>query len=169
MQRERLKKLMSKVGIDVLENEAGTDQPKGYRELKIRWTDSTKSTAELRPANKPEEQTQAPSVFIVEDNKRAGTLPRNRSLELSPAHIFIAAVDATNKLRWWSIVHDPRVVRAETQTPTGELRREDYYVSNVTLVVAFPDDPEIANLRFYQPVWNGTDFDLQPLTIVPTR
>ena len=64
---------------------------------------------------------------------------------------------------------DPRVVRSETQSPTGELRAEDYYVSNVTLVVAFPDDPDIANLRFYHPVWNGTDFDLKPLTNVPTR
>jgi hypothetical protein len=169
LQQEQLKKLMSKVGIDVPENDARTDPPKRYRELKIRWGVSTKSTTELRPANKPEEQTQPPSVFIVEDNKRLGTLPRNRSLELSPAHIFIAGVDATNKLRWWSIVHDPRLVRAETQTPTGELRGEDYYVSNVTLLVAFPDDPEIANLRFYHPFWNGTEFDLKPLTIVPTR
>ena len=169
LQQERLKKLMSKVGIDVLETGAKTDQSQTYRELKIRWADSTKSTTELRPANKSEEQTQAPSVSIVEDNKRSGTLPRYRSLELSPAHIFIAAVDATNKLRWWSIVHDPRLVRAETETPTGDLRGDDYYVSNVTLVVAFPDDPEIANVRFYHPVWNGTDFDLKLLTVVPTR
>jgi hypothetical protein len=108
-------------------------------------------------------------VSIVEDKKRSGTLPRHRSLELSPAHILIAAVDATNKLRWWSIMPDPRLVRSETQTPTGELRGENYYASNVTLVVAFPDDPEIANLRFYHPDWNGTDFDLKSLAVVPTR
>jgi len=169
LQQERLKKLMSKVEIDVPETGARTDQTQKYRELKVRWADSTKSTTELRSANESETQTQVPSVSVVEDNKRSGTLPRYRSLELSPAHIFIAAVDATNKLRWWSIVHDPRLVRAETPTPTGELRREDYYVSNVTLVVAFPDDPEIANLRFFHPVWNGTDFDLKLLTVVPTR
>ena len=64
---------------------------------------------------------------------------------------------------------DPRLVRGETETPTGELRGETYYVSNITLVVAFPDDPEIANLRFYHPVWNGTDFDLKPPAVVPTR
>ena len=83
--------------------------------------------------------------------------------------MFVAAVDASNKLRWWSIMPDPRVVRSETQTATGELRSQDYYISNVTLVVAFPDDPEIATLRFYHPVWNGTDFDLKPLTVVSTR
>src|SRR5688572_15061288 len=169
LQQEQLKKLMSNVGVDVLETRARTDQLQTYRELKIRWADSTKSTTELTPASKAEQQTQAPSVSILEDKKRSGTLPRHRSLELSPTHIFIAGVDVNNKLRWWSIMTDPRVVRSETKTPTGELRGEDYYVSNVTLMLAFPDDPEIANLRFYHPVWNGTDFDLKPLTIVATR
>jgi len=169
VQQEQLKKLMSKVGIDVRELAARTDQPATYRELKINWTDPTKSTTELRSAVNSEQQPPSPRVSVVDDKKRSGTLPRHRSLELSPEHIFIAAVDATGKLRWWSIMPDPRLVRAETPTPTGELRREDYYVSNVTLLVAFPDDPEIANLRFYHPVWNGTDFDLKSLAVVPTR
>lgn len=168
VQQEQLKKLMSKVGIDVLDVAARTDQSTTYRELKINLADSTKSSAELRSAVNSE-QTPSAKVSIVEDKKRSGTLPRHRSLELSPEHIFIAAVDATGKLRWWSIMPDPRLVRAETPTSTGELRRENYYVSNVTLVVAFPDDPEIANLRFYHPVWNGTDFDLKPLAVVSTR
>jgi hypothetical protein len=167
LQQEQLKKLMSKVGIDVREMAVKTDQFSNYRELKINWTDPTKSTTELRSAS--EQQTQAPKVSVVEDKRRSGALPRHRSLELSPTHIFIAAVDATDKLRWWSIMPDPRLVRGETETSTGELRGDNYYVSNVTLVVAFPDDPEIANLRFYHPVWNGTDFDLKALAVVPTR
>lgn len=176
VQRGQLKKLMAKVGVEVPEVDARGDQRQSrgdqartYRELKIRWTDPTKSTNELKPAANTQEQMQAPGASIVEDKRLAGVLPRSRSLELSPTHIFVAAVDATNKLRWWSVMPDPRVVRSETQSPTGELRAEDYYVSNVTLVVAFPDDPDIANLRFYHPVWNGTDFDLKPLTNVPTR
>lgn len=169
VQQEQLKKLMSKVGISVAESGARTGQPATYRELKLNWTDPTKSTTELRSAVNAEQLTPSPRVSTVEDKKRSGTLPRHRSLELSPEHIFIAAVDATDKLRWWSIMPDPRLVRAETPTPTGELRRQDYYVSNVTLVVAFPDDPEITNLRFYHPVWNGTDFDLKSLAVVPTR
>ena len=160
---------MSRVGVDVPEIGFRDTQPQRYRELKIRWNDPTKSTNPPKPALSPQEQTEAPSASIVEDKRRSGALPRNRSLELSETQIFIAAVDARNKLRWWSIVPDPRIVRSETQTATGELRGQDYYVSNVTLVVAFPDDPEIANLRFYHPAWNGTEFDLKPLTTVPMR
>ena len=166
-QQQQLKKLLSRVGVDVPAIEARRTEPQKYRELKIRFGDSAKAANEPKPALSKQEQT--PSAAIVEDKKQSGALPRQRSLELSPTQIFIAGVDATNKLRWWSIVPDPRVVRSETQSPSGELRGEDYYVSNVTLVVAFPDDPEIANLRFYRPVWNGTDYDLKPLTNVPTR
>jgi len=164
--QQQLRKLMSGVDVAVPENDARTNQPQTYRELKLLWADSTKSsTTEL----KTEAQIQAPRVSVVEDRKHSGTLPRQRSLELAPTLMFVAAVDASNKLRWWSIMPDPRVVRSETQTATGELRRQDFYVSNVTLVVAFPDDPEIATLRFYHPVWNGTDFDLKPLSVVSTR
>ena len=165
VQREQLRKLMSGVDVDVPETDARSNRTQTYRELRIRWTDPAKPTTELRT----EAQMQIPRVSVVEDKKRSGTLPRQRSLELAPTLMFVAAVDAANKLRWWSIMPDPRIVRSETQTATGELRRQDYYISNVTLVVAFPDDPEIATLRFYHPVWNGTDFDLKPLSVVPTR
>src|SRR5678815_2090675 len=161
-QREQLRKLMTRVDIDVPENDVRANQLQTYRELKLSWTDPTKPTNDLST----EAQTQAPRVSIVEDKKRSGGLPRQRSLELAPTLMFVAAVDASNKLRWWSIVADPRVVRSETQTAKGELRGQDYYVSTVTFSVALPDDPEIATLRFYHPVWNGTDFDLKPLSVV---
>lgn len=165
MQREQLRTLMSSVGVEVPAIDAWAIQVPIYRQLKLNWADSAKSATELRS----EAETQAPKVSIVDDRKRSGTLPRQRSLELAPTLMFVAAVDATNKLRWWSIMPDPRVVRSETQTATGELRSQDYYLTNVTVVVAFPDDPEIATLRFYHPVWNGTDFELKLLTAVSTR
>ena len=165
MQRDQLRTLMSSVGVDLPAPDAWAIQFPIYRQLKLNWADSAKSATELRS----EAQTQSPKVSIVQDSKRSGTLPRQRSLELAPTLMFVAAVDATNKLRWWSTMPDPRVVRSETQTATGELRSQDYYLSNVTVVVAFPDDPGISTLRFYHPVWNGTDFDLKLLTVVSTR
>jgi hypothetical protein len=164
---ERLKQLLSKVGVDVGGISARSNQPQGYREVKVRWSDST------APATKPSisktERKTPPAVALVEDKKRSGTLPRQRSLQLSPTHVFIAAVNQTNQLRWWSIISDPRVVRAEFQASTGELRSEDYYQSNFTLTVAFPDDPKITNLRFYKPVWTGSDFELKLLAVVPVQ
>lgn len=171
VREEQLRKLITKVGLDVAEISARSNRSQGYRELKIRWNDSTTASAnnESRPSISAKEQTRAPVISLVEDKKRSGTLPRHRSLQLSPDHLFIAAVNETNQLRWWSIISDPRVVRAEFQAATGELRSENYYQSNFTLTLAFPDDPQITNLRFYKPVWTGSDFDLKLLTVVPVR
>ena len=170
-QEERLKKLLSKVGVDVGGISARGNQPQDFREVTISWTDSTSalSTSQARPSVSASEQKKPPVVGLVGDKKRSGTLPRQRSLQLSPTQHFIAAVNETNQLRWWSIISDPRVVRAEFQASTGELRSEDYYQSNFTLTVAFPDDSKITNLRFYKPVWTGSDFDLKLLAVVPVR
>ena len=166
--QERLKKLMTKVGLDVVEVSAKSNQPQAYREVKIRWTDASSDT-KSKPSISAAQQRQAPVVSLVEDKKRSGTLPRRRSLELSPNQVFIAAVGEANQLRWWSIISDPRIVRAEFQGSTGELRSQDYYQSNFTLAVAFPDDPKITNLRFYKPIWTGSDFDLSLLAVVSVR
>src|SRR6185312_9685926 len=85
VQREQLRKLMSRVDVDVPETDARTNQPQTYRELKLSWADPTKSTNELRS----EAQTSAPRVSVAEDNKRSGTLPRQRSLELAPTLMFV--------------------------------------------------------------------------------
>lgn len=171
LQEEQLKKLLSKVGIDVVEIRAKSTQPQIHREVKIRWTDSTKESSgtQGKPSISAVEQKQAPTVTLVENKQRSGTLPRHRSLQISPTHLFIAAVNNTNQLRWWTVISDPRVVRAEFQASTGELRSEDYYQSNFTLTVAFPDDPDITNLQFYKPIWTGSDFDLKLLAVVPVR
>lgn len=170
-QEERLKKLLTRVGVDAGEISARSNQPQGLREVKIRWTDSTTalSTNQARPSISKTERKTAPVVSLVEDKKRSGALPRQRSLQLSPTHVFIAAVNEANQLRWWSIISDPRVVRAEFQSSTGELHSEDYYQSNFTMNVVFPDDPKITNLRFYKPIWTGSDFDLKLLAVVPVR
>jgi hypothetical protein len=164
---ERLKKLMTKVGVNVGEGSVKGNQPQGYREVKVRWADS--SDTKSKPSVSAAQQRQAPVISLVEDKKRPGTLPRQRSLELSPNQVFVAGVGEGNQLRWWSIISDPRVVRAEFQASTGELRSQDYYQSNFTLAVPIPDDPKITNLRFYKPAWTGSDFDLTLLAVVPVR
>jgi hypothetical protein len=165
VQEEELKRLLSKVGVSVDAAGAANNQAQAYREMKIRWTGQTSVQADAATASSVGDVKQGLTLgtLVLEEKTRPGTLPRQRSLELSPTQVLIVAVDKSNRLRWWSIVPDPRIVRAETQTPGGELRRQDYYLADLTLVVAFPEDPAIVNLSFYHPSWNGTAFDLQPL------
>jgi hypothetical protein len=169
LQEAQLSTLLSKVGIKLDESHAISSQPQAYRELKIRWDGSAAALSNLdnNATASAVDKEPAPGITVVEDKTRTGTLPRHRSLELSPTQIFIAAVDGKNQLRWWSIAPDPRIVRSETQTSGGEISRQDYYLSDLTPSLAFPDDPGIVSLRLYHPFWNGTGFELKLLAATP--
>jgi hypothetical protein len=172
VQEARLKTLLSKVAVEVDEGRAANNQQQPtYREVKIHWTASTNalSDKENRPSLIGVEQESTPKSLVLEDKKRQGSLAAQRSLELSPTQVLIVAVDEKNYLKWWSIIPDPRVVRAEVQAPAGDLQSKEYYLSDLTLVVAFPDDPKIVNLQFYHPFWTGTDFELKLLTVTSVQ
>jgi len=172
VQAEQLSKLLSKVGVSVnTSNAASGEKSQGYREMKIRWTGQTTAQMDAATTSSAPDAKQGPALnsLVLDEKTLRGTLPRQRSLELSPTQVLVAAVDESNELRWWATIPDPRIVRAETQTPSGELRSQDYYLADLTLVVAFPEDPSIASLRFYHPFWNGTAYDLQLLAQTPVK
>lgn len=184
VQEEQLSKLLSRVGVGLdTSKTASGEKSHSYREMKIRWTgqtaaqpstqsstqSSTQPDAATASSAADSKQGPALSSLVLDEKTRPGTLPRQRSLELSPSQVLVAAVDENNQLRWWALMPDPRIVRAETQTPSGELRSQDFYLADLTLVVAFPEDPSITSLRFYHPAWNGTAYDLQLLAQTPVK
>lgn len=168
LQEAHLKALFAKVGVSVeVENGTRNNQPQTFREVKVRWASIVSNSEASSSVSTQLELT--PNISVLESKKRFGTLPRRRSLELSPTQVLIAAVDKKNQLRWWSIVADPRVVRSESQTSAGDLLSKNYYLSNTTLVVAFPDDPQIVDLRFYHLLWTGSEFSLTLMAIAPVQ
>ncbi|HEX8140233.1 MAG TPA: hypothetical protein VF544_21900 [Pyrinomonadaceae bacterium] len=173
VQEEQLSRLLSRVGVTVDTSKAASgEQSQAYREMKIRWTGQATAQADAAATASSAagaKQEPALSSLVLDEKTLRGTLPRQRSLELSPTQVFVAAVDESSHLRWWATIPDPRIVRAETQTASGELRSQDYYLADLTLVLAFPADPSIASLRFYHPAWNGTAYDLQLLAQTPVK
>jgi hypothetical protein len=113
-----------------------------------------------------EERSPAGILAIVDSMRRSGTLPRQRSVELSTNQLLVIAVDQNSELRWWTLLLDPRLVRAEVPGATGETGSENYYVMKVDFMVAYPDDPAIKELRFYHPVWTSEEFHLQLLSVL---
>lgn len=133
-----------------------------FREIRVRWQSSgtPPGLANL------EERSPAGILAIVDSMKRSGPLPRQRSVELSTNQLLVIAVDQNSELRWWTLLLDPRLVRAEVPGATGETGSENYYVMKVDFMVAYPDDPAIRELRFYHPVWTGEEFHLQLLSVL---
>ena len=140
-------------------------QGPNYKEIRVRWESAVTSvkgdvvSLEKRPT--------LGALTRLRSTKRSGTLPRERSFELSSNQILIIALNQSGELRWWTLMLDPRLVRAERPQPTGETAGEDYYLPTVDFIVNYPDDAAIEELRFYHPLWTGKTFQLELLTTLP--
>ncbi len=165
---ERLRRLMSAAGVSV--DEAALAEPNNYvRELRISLqTPGRKgSAAELRA----DELSLPVAATVVSERYKDAILNRPRSLELSPEHVFVATVNAKSQLLWWSLVPDPRVVRAEG--PKGvddnELTGVRLFQPRAEFFIHIPGDEEATEVRFYHPLAEGVEFRLQLLGAVSLR
>jgi hypothetical protein len=157
--RNKLASLLAPEGIQV-GSRPETLETGAYRELQIHWDTKTQKGSSV-----PAEAAQAPlGVLTVKHFKVAsGQLQRLRSLELATTQILVVALDANANLVWWHLQTDPRLLRAETVSATGEMTGQISYLPQIDFSIAYPDDPTIVELRFYQPEWTGQDFRLRSL------
>ena len=170
---ERLKTLLSAVGVDA-EGGLTPRVGSGHKEVRIVW--------EADPAAKGTvSQTEASTLEAKRDSfghslrvasvrgVLAGTLPRNRSPELSQDKLMVIAVGAGGKLRWWTLIDDPRLLRAEAPGPDGVLSGQILYRAEPEFVVDVPEDPLITELRLYHPRWTGEEFVLDIINTISVQ
>ncbi len=152
-----LKELLQSAGIKVEElNPPATSQQ--AQDIHVEWLSQT------QPAAVTTQQKLAPGAFALVKRKAGlGSLPRQRAPELSPQQLLIIATDDQQRLRWWGLIADPRILRAEFPQPSGELAGQIFYHAQVQFVVAVPDDATITELRFYHPRWTGAAYELDLL------
>jgi hypothetical protein len=159
--RSALANLLAAVGVRV-EQTLPLSESQKYKELRVRWQSS--GTAAQAGTAAFERRPARGAVTLVNSRRRDGVLSRERSFELSTNQILMIALDQKGELRWWRLLLDPRVVRSETPGPGGEISGEDYYLTKVDFIVAYPDDPTIKEVRFYHPSWTGQEFQLEILS-----
>lgn len=164
---ERLRKLMSSAGVGV--EESALLAPGGsIRTLKIAWSDPA------RKGSKPEAlragALSSPVASAVAGEMRGkGSLAKQRSLELSPEHVLLVTIDADSRLRWSSLIPDPRILRSEGPGADGVLEGVRLYQPDAEFFVHIPEDTQAAELRFYHPRPSGEGFTLQLLSTVSLR
>jgi hypothetical protein len=134
------------------------------QEVRVKW-----SAYIAAPAPQVEIGKEQPSnIFTLLERRSApGSLPRQRNPELSSDQIVVIAVDAQGKEIDWQIIPDPRILRAEFPGPTGELRGEVLHHAETELLITFPNDPAVKELRLYHPHWTGAGFILDLLGTIP--
>ncbi len=159
----KLTGLLSRAGVQVGPELAAADS-QGYLEVHLKWDSAPKTVGgELLS----QEQV-SPAVVLTEISSisREGTLPRERSLELSADHILVVALDDSETVRWWKLMIDPRLVRAEVGR-SDDMRSENLYTRQVDFSLECPDDPQLKQLQLFRPVWDGKSFQLESVGVVP--
>ena len=130
-----------------------------YKELRVRWQSSGTSTR-TGSVNLLQSPSSGVLTAIASTNKH-GSLPRDRSFELSTNQILVIGLDRNTELRCWRLLLDPRLVRSEAPVTSGETQGEEYYLTSVDFIIPYPGDPEIRELRIYRPLWTGKNFQLE--------
>jgi hypothetical protein len=162
---DQLKILLAPVGVNVSEIGPAT-QTANHQELEVRWK------AQDKPANSTgaEQQGQpAQTLTVLSRNAGRGSLQRQRSLELSEEQVLVVGVGAEDQMRWWTLIADPRLRRAEIAGPNGELSGQTIILGETDFTVSYPADLSITELRFYHPHWTGTRFTLESIGATPVR
>jgi hypothetical protein len=163
---EHLSRLLSPLGVTV-DISLLPAEVQSYQELSISWSVPGGDFSQDGPLLRQEPATRV--LAALESRKRSQPLRRDRSLELSTIQILVTAIDGKQTLRWWSLVADPRIMRAESANERGELSGTVLYRSKAEFTVAFPDDEAITELRLYHPNWTGAEFTLDLLGIIPVE
>ena len=166
---ERLKTLMSAVGVSV-DGRLTLPRGSGHREVRIVWeadpaakaTISHLETSTLEAGR----DSFGHSLRVAGVRGRAGSLPRHRSPELSQDKLMVIAVGAGDKLRWWTLIDDPRLLRGEAPGADGRLSGQIIYRAEPEFVVNVPEDGEITELRLYHPRWTGEEFVLDIINTI---
>jgi hypothetical protein len=86
--------------------------------------------------------------------------PRQRSFELGEDHLLVLGVDARGAIRAWTVVANPRLVRAEFPDADGRLSGRVIERPETEILVDLPADPAIREVRVYQPRAATRGFDL---------
>ena len=158
--------LLGEVGVSVDAGGFPIDSPDSSLEFHLRWM-AVAPPSPSPPPNPSADPTQG--LTLVTRRIATGPAPQLRGLRLATNRLFVAAVDAGNALRSWTVVADPRIIRAESFGLDGAIQGEDLYRPDADLFVTIPNDAAVAALRVYQTVWDGQAFHLTPLGSVPFR
>ena len=133
------------------------------RRVRIRWEAYRIAAEYVDPRDAPA-PVNAMSVVLL-DRVPAPTVSVRGSLEreLAEDRLLVEARDPDGRVRFQSVIPDPRVLRAEPGGPEGRLSGRLLYRSHVEFDVIVPDDPAIAELRFYDLRWTGDGWQRVPL------
>ena len=143
------------------------EEAESQLEILVRWSEYTAESPMPAPALNTYANTS--NFSLIDLRIYPASTPRQRMPELSSDHILVVAMDEQEVQRDWAIIPDPRIIRAESPNSTGELNGQTLYLSEVEFLVNLPKGLPAGEVRFYSPLWTGTQFSLKLLGTLALR
>ena len=141
-----------------------------YTMLRINWaSDDPKAperaeVAGIRPfAGQPFDGR---TMRVTGRKRMKGSLARPRGFIPHSDDLLMVAVGADGQVRYWYPFADPRLTSEEHLPLPGESTgkpRRTFHLSRATFYIGVPDDPEIREVRFYNPRWTGSEHVLDAM------
>ena len=135
-------------------------QMRGIRDVRARWMPLPSAQRALQPAAMDR-------ITVLGSRTIPGALRRERRPELSGDRLVIVSVDRNGRELDWRMIPNPRVLRAELPGPGGTLTGGPIETADADLEFAIPDLPEVDRVEIYQPRWNGSEFILTAVGVLP--
>jgi hypothetical protein len=126
-------------------------------EVRVHWAIDSSIRSSKSPSSM--QSSTADKYSLVESRQTRGLMPRQRMPELSSDQILVVAMDEQGGQSGWTLIQDPRIIRAESPGPDGELSGQVLHLPSAEFLVSVPAD-RAAALRFYRPFWTGKEFSL---------
>ena len=133
------------------------------QQLRIQWTTTSVSTAFPAPGQR------ANPLRLLDRRPVPGSRPRQRNPQLSADQLVVQAFDARGALVDTQLIADPRLVRAETPGPSGELSGQVLQRADPDFLITLPNSATLVELRLFQPRWTGTEFVLDLIGSIDLR
>jgi len=105
-----------------------------------------------------------PPMRLRAQRQNPGEVPHQRALEMADDRLLVLAVDAAGEIRFWSVIANPRIIRAEFPDSSGRLSGR-VVQRDAELLVDIPADPAIREVRVYTP--QGSDLRLAGTVAMP--
>lgn len=150
---DQLSELLTPTQVKVTASDLSPSESHGTRELRVRWTSTL-------PAGANASSMSAGAFNVSSQRVYAEPARRQRTLEIAPGRVLIAAIDRMNRLKSWIVMLDPRILRSEGPGPDGTLTGREVMLDVAEFFIAVPDDPEITELRFFEPRLDGQQYTL---------
>ncbi len=100
-------------------------------------------------------------LTVVGRRKREGKALQPNGVNASDMLLLVAAVNEKAELVWWTQIDDTRVLLAESWDDKGKMSGRLLHASRPSLLLTFPDDPRIREIRLYQFKWSDPQLRFQ--------